>query len=170
MRYVPSTATYDGTATNLQDRYELGSGLVDAVKYAIPNLGLDPKTSPEAEFLELAGHENLEQHICSKIGAYVKKINEQLKTTNGVLGYMRVAESKRRLFRPPPRTQRPLHPLAEFDMSLPYANKVSAFNGEVWSMKPDGTVESILPPERVWHPRNTQTHFSASGCPFSASF
>jgi hypothetical protein len=168
MRYIPSTATCNLAPTRLDNRYDLGDGLIEAVNYGIKSLGLDRTTSPEAEFLNLVRF-SPEEHK-GKIKAYVDKVNERLKTKEGVLEYMKVAESNRRLFRPHPRTQKPLHPLAEFDMSLPYANKIDAFKHEVWSMKPDGTVQCTRPEVNIWHPRNTQTHFSASGCPFSASF
>jgi len=167
MRYIPSTATLQDPASK-DDKYGLGSDLVEVVTNAIPNLDLDPKTSPEAEFLDLVKNPNLLQVAKARIQAYVDKINAELAKPSGVLNFMRIAETKRRLFRPPPRYQKPLHPLAEFDMSLPYASRMQ--EKETYYMKEDATAEAIPPPSKIWHPRNTQAHFSSAGCPFSSSF
>ncbi|KAK2733888.1 hypothetical protein FQN57_001938, partial [Myotisia sp. PD_48] len=136
MRYMPSTLTFDAKSTG-DDKYGFGNDLINAIEYAMKSLGLDQDTSPEAEFLKLARRTDLEEHSLKTIKDYIEGINKQLKTKDGIAGYIRVAESKRRQFRPHPRTNRPVHPLAEFDMSLPYASKIGA---ETWRMKKDGSV------------------------------
>jgi hypothetical protein len=167
MRYIPSTATLQDP-TSKDDKYKLGSDLIEVIENAIHDLELDPKTSPEAEFLDLVNNPNLVQVAKARIQTYVNKINIELAKPAGVLGYMRIAETKRRLFRPPPKYQKPLHPLAEFDMSLPYASRMG--EKETYFMKEDATPEVIAQPSKIWHPRNTQVHFSSAGCPFSSSF
>lgn len=169
MRYIPSTATLDTNLPKDDDRYNLGVDLIEVIENAITDFELG-QDSPEAEFIGLVKQEDhdLYQAAKDKLQIYVKGINEKLKTQEGVLEYMRVAETKRRIFRPPPKMQRPVHPLAEFDMSLPYASRVPLDGA--YTMKPDGTVEELTPPAKIWHPRNIQSHFSSAGCPFSASF
>ena len=167
MRYVPSTVIYSATA-NSDDRYGFGTDLIEAIELGIETLELDPKTSPEAEFLGIVRLPNQKEEVMNRISQYVTNVNAQLARPEGVLGYLKLAESKRCLFRPPPSTRRPVHPLAEFDLMLPYASKLPS--DEVWTMKPDGSVENTGLESNIWHPRNTQTHFLASGCPFSASF
>lgn len=169
MRYIPSTAIYDPTAKG-EDQYQLGKDLVEAIKYAMISLELDPETSPEAEFLKLAAIEDISAEAQAMITSYVENINAKLKSREGILDYMKVAETKRRKFRPHKRTQKPSHPLAEFDMSLPYAAKLGLDEGDNWIMRPDGRAEEEGLLQNYWHPRNTQNHFSASGCPFSAAF
>jgi hypothetical protein len=176
MRYIPSTvnlSTSAGSASgNDHDRYGFGRDLEVAVRGAITKLELDPDTSPEAEFLRFLkiADDDWQRVLKDRIEEYVQRINVQLKTKAGILGYLRVAETKRRTFRPPPITQRPLHPLAEFDMSLPYATRIDAFSDCNWVMQSDATVMQIPTAKSIWHPRNTQAHLSSAGCPFSASF
>jgi hypothetical protein len=169
MRYIPSTLVHSPTGSSDDDRYLFSKDLAEAVSIGIESLELDPKTSPEAEFLDYLSRDDLEQVAKKKIVDYVNNINRLLTSKDGVLGYMKLAETKRRMFRPPPSTRRPVHPLAEFDLSLPYASKMGPFSQE-WKMKPDATVVAADSDHDVWHPRNTQAHFSSAGCPFSASF
>lgn len=166
MRYIPSTATLDNRGTT-DDRYRLGPDLVEVIENQIENLGLDAN-SPEQEFCNLMEEEDLDKHAKDQITSYISKINRNLGTSSGVLGYMRLAETKRRLFRPAPSTQKPQHPLGEFAMMLPYASRMP--DGDTWIMNRDALVENITPPQKIWHPRNSQVHFSSAGCPFSASF
>ena len=165
MRYVPSTATYDKEAPR-QDKYTLGEDLIAAVERGVTTYDYHDE-SPEVEFVQLARNPNIFHDSRKAIEAYVNNINDHLKTENGVLDYMKVAETRRRTFRPPPRSQRPPHPLAEFDLTLPYAQKMDPGFEETWVMKSNGTVASALPVKNVWHPRDNQAHLIASGCPFS---
>lgn len=169
MRYIPSTLDYCPTGTSEDDRYRFSTDLAEAVQTGIESLELDPKTSPEAEFLELLSNPDVEQEARKRLQAYVDNINKKLSTKEGVSDYMALAETKRRMFRPPPSTRRPVHPLAEFDLSLPYASAIDPGQKE-WKMMQNGAVVLADSDNDVWHPRNTQAHFSSAGCPFSASF
>jgi len=167
MRYIPSTAVYRLAKASTQDRYGFGGDLVEAIEYAKVSLGWNDK-SPEAEFLKLVNLENLEEVAKNQIKEFVDKVNVNLGNPQGVLGYMRVAETRRRMFRPPLSLKRPVHPLAEFDLALPYSTQMP--DSETWLMLPDASVKNAEPSHKIWHPRNTQAHFSSAGCPFSASF
>ncbi|RYP20438.1 hypothetical protein DL765_002814 [Monosporascus sp. GIB2] len=172
MRYIPSTLVFSPAGSSSDDRYLFSNDLAEAIQTGIESLELNKRTSPEAEFLELLSQPDLEQEAKRRIQKYVNNINAKLATKEGVLGYMRLAESKRRMFRPPPSSRRPVHPLAEFDLSLPYASKMPSTGSSLvqWIMKPDASVVSAESDNDIWHPRNTQAHFSSAGCPFSASF
>jgi hypothetical protein len=168
MRYMPSEAQYIPAAASTDDRYGFGKDLIQAIEYAKISLELDD-ASPEVEFLDLMKLPNLEEEARKTLSTFIQQANVRLATKDGVLGYLRVSETKRRLFRPPPATRRSLHPLAEFDMSVPYATKMG--DGEVWLMQKDASVVKEQDPSgSTWHPRNSQAHFSSAGCPFSASF
>lgn len=162
MRYVPSTATYDATASK-EDKYALGEDLVAAVEQGIENYGRD-KASPEAEFISLARNPKIIKDAKAQIQMYVANINRHLDTADGVLDYLRVAETRRRTFRPHPRSQKPAHALAEFSLTLPYARNMDE---DTWVMKADGSVEKAALRRDVWHPRDNQAHLIASGCPYS---
>ena len=167
LHYVPSTLMYSATASS-NDRYEFGKDLVDAVALGIETLGLDPENSAEHDFLYWARVEEQEKQVKIELSKYAARVNEQLATLEGVLGYMKITETRRSMFRPPPTSHKPVHPLAEFDLQLPYASKFP--HDENWRMKSDGTACKVDPDPSVWHPRNTQAHYVASGCPFSTSF
>lgn len=177
MRYIPSTALLSPspppTPASSSDRYTLGADLVAAVERAIANNALPP-SSPEAEFVGLARSAGDINAVASaRLREYVAAVNARLATADGVLDYMRVAETRRRTFRPPPRSGRPNHPLAEFDLTLPYAVGMGGADGgggEAWAMRRDGGVERVDAGNggrSVWHPRDSTAHFSAVGCPFS---
>lgn len=166
MRYIPSTATLSNRDTP-KDRYRLGKHLVKVIGNQINRLEL-VANSPEQEFCDLMEEEDLYKYAKDEIIDYVGKTNLNLATSDGVLGNMRLAESKRRLFRPAPSTQRLQHPLGEFAIMLLYASRMS--EKDTWIIKRDASVENITPPQKIWHSRNSQVHFSSPGCPFSSSF
>ncbi|RYP70984.1 hypothetical protein DL771_005079 [Monosporascus sp. 5C6A] len=160
------------SGSSSDDRYLFSNDLAEAIQTHIESLELNRRTSPEAEFLELLSQPDLEQEAKRRIQKYVNNINAKLATKEGVLGYMKLAESKRRMFRPTRSSGRPVHPLAEFDLSLPYASNMPSNGSSLgqWMMKPNASVVPAESDNDIWHPRNTQAHFSSTGCPFSASF
>ncbi|KAI9771242.1 MAG: hypothetical protein M1839_002826 [Geoglossum umbratile] len=161
MRYIPSQArpTSDG-------EYNIHNGIINRIRKSDEASKPD---SPEREFIGYIDKGNdLVKHCQDKIQAYVASINKKLQSAIMVQKYLLVAESRRRTFRPPPLSARPKHSLAEFEMSLPYACQLDP-NWKLVEMTPSGDVKEMALPCGVWHPRNTQTDFLSSCCPFSTS-
>ncbi|KAF3927116.1 hypothetical protein AA313_de0208487 [Arthrobotrys entomopaga] len=165
MKYIPSTVRHVKPGTD--DAYDLGVDLIEVVRKRIIAQQLGGE-SPESELIrnydEIAKDPSW---AAQRLVQYIGKVKEHIKSPNGVLDYVKVAETRRRMVRPPRRTGKPPHPLAEFDMSLPYATEMDKKFQENWVMREDGQVENLAPSNSVWHPRNNQTSFAAAGCPFS---
>lgn len=104
MQYVPQQTTFNGTS------YDLDSAFIANVKassYAKSQVA----DSPEVQFLNLL-QVDLPTHQLS-VAKYVAAANKNIKTAQGILDYMKLAETRRRIYRP--------LPLDEFGFTLPYA-------------------------------------------------
>ncbi|KAF1998461.1 hypothetical protein P154DRAFT_577808 [Amniculicola lignicola CBS 123094] len=143
---VPSTARYNEGETNF------GSAFTKVVQTAAS--GLD-EGSPEAEYIRFMDDPgDLTGIVTKKLRDYVASINKKLQSPQApawVEKYLKVAESKRRMFRPPPRSGRPSNPLAEFEMALPYARKMED-DLDPWEMTADGGAAQVPTSKAIWHP------------------
>ena len=164
MRYVPSTARFVGQTTNF------GVAFTKIVREISEQP--DKTDSPEAEYIKWIDiTEDFNGAVIETLGDYIRSINKKIKSQKAaqwVQEYLKVAESKRRIFKPPPRSKRPAHPLAEFPMTLPYATRM-VDDLDPYEMTANGEVKKRPVSKDIWHPRNSQAHFSSSGCPFSSS-
>lgn len=104
LMYVPQQTTWDPSSR----KYDLDNKFLEAVR-ASPQA--TQEGSPEFQFLALRGR-NRDQHR-KEVEVYMEKVKVRLLTPDGVLDYMTLAESRRRIFRP--------LPLNEFGYTLPYA-------------------------------------------------
>ena len=104
MQYVPQRTNFDGKA------YDLESGFIANVK-ASSYVQSQATDSPEVQFLNLLGLDlsTHQQNVANYMAAACKNI----RTAKGLLDYMTLAESRRRIYRP--------LPLDEFGFTLPYA-------------------------------------------------
>ncbi|KXX82080.1 hypothetical protein MMYC01_201566 [Madurella mycetomatis] len=165
MRYIPSTARWDGT------KYTLGTGLTRAIRAAA---AAKPDGSPEAEYVQLLDAQgDFSVNFSDKLIAFIAQVNKGLKDSrhskDSVKNCLRVAESKRRIFRPSPWLNLPAHPLAEFNMALPYATSMPDDPSGPWEFTASGAFRQAKPSENIWHSRSAQAPFSSAGCPFSST-
>ncbi|KAI9655095.1 MAG: hypothetical protein M1821_005578 [Bathelium mastoideum] len=123
MAYLPQSATLTGSM------YDFEAQFVDAVRRSKYNK--DPN-SPESQFLAL--YDKPPDHFQSIFSTYFSKIQKRLKTQEGVSDYLKLAESRRRIFRP--------LPLDEFGAQLPYALGLKPDWKKV-EMTQDGTITDI---------------------------
>lgn len=128
MQYIPTVTTLNGTT------YDLESTFINTVKAS--GAFKDP-SSPEYTFIQLLGapvttHQN-------RIKAYITNVSKRLETYNGLLDYMKLAESRRRIYRP--------LPLDEFGATLPYARKLGS-DLPMYEMTEAGTIQP-MPDEGV---------------------
>ena len=123
MQYVPTSTTFNGTT------YDLESTFIKNVESS--SYFKDP-SSPEYIFIQL-----LEASVTThqkRINAYIKKVCDQLKGYNGLLDYMKLAESRRRIYRP--------LPLDEFGATLPYARNLGQ-DLSMYEMTEEGTIQKM---------------------------
>ena len=83
MQYVPTATTLNGTT------YDLESTFISTVKAS--GAFKDP-SSPEYAFIQLLGAPVTTHQ--DGIKAYITNVSKRLKTYNGLLDYMKLAESK----------------------------------------------------------------------------
>ena len=123
MQYVPTSTTLNGTT------YDLESNFVNAVKAS--GAFKDPN-SPEYAFIQLLGvPATIHQ---SRVKAYIDNVGRRLKSYEGLLDYMKLAESRRRIYRP--------LPLDEFGATLPYALKLGP-DLPMYEMMEAGTIQPM---------------------------
>jgi len=158
MRYIPSQARR-GPAGG----YDLHVGIVANIE---KSAGARESESPEFEFLHYLHQKELSSYCVKLLQEYTQNITKNLQISARVQDYLLLAESRRRIFRPPPITSRPQHSLAEFPMTLPYACKIKP-GDRLFEMAPTARIRETTKPPSHWHPRNTQTDFLSTGCPFS---
>lgn len=125
LQYVPDDATLnaDGKGYDMDDRF-------------IANVQASPRikdgTSPEAEFLS-----NLDQGkqtaFPHAMTAFFQTVQKRLKVQAGLADYLKLAESRRRIYRP--------LPLDEFALTLPWALKYD--KGKYFEMKQNGTIQEM---------------------------
>jgi hypothetical protein len=166
MRYVPSTARWDGA------KYTLGPGLTRAIRTAAADKADD--TSPEAEYLRLIDTPgDFSVNFTNKLISFVTRDNKGLQDSrhaeSSVRNCLKIAESKRRIFRPSPWLNLAAHPLSEFNVALPYATRMADDSSGPWEFTADGAFRQAKPSENIWHPRTAQAPFSSAGCPFSST-
>jgi hypothetical protein len=124
LQYVPDEATFDPATKS----YDMEQGFIDAVK-ASPRM--QDITSPEYEFVQ-----NLSKttdYFSNMLTGYITKVQKRLKTQDGVSDYLKLAESRRRVYRPVP--------LDEFAFTLPWA-WLWKYNKPL-EMTPDGTIQEV---------------------------
>lgn len=123
MQYVPTSTTLHGTI------YDLESTFISVVKAS--HAFKDPG-SPEYEFIQLLGTP-VETHR-KRIKAYIGNVSKQLTTYKGLLDCMKLAESRRRIYRP--------LPLDEFGATLPYARNLGP-DLPMYEMTEAGTIQPM---------------------------
>lgn len=106
MQYVPGGITFDSETKT----YDCEIQLIENVKASSHYVNGD-KESPEYRFISLLGV-SLED-MQAKIKTYFKSVAARLQTFDGMVEYLTLAESRRRIYRPVP--------LNEFALTLPYA-------------------------------------------------
>jgi len=124
LQYVPDEATFNPTTKS----YDMEQGFITAVK-ASPRM--QDITSPEYEFvLNLS---KTTEDFSNMLTSYISKVQKRLMKQDGVSDYLKLAESRRRIYRPVP--------LDEFAFTLPWA--------WLWKyakpleMTPDGMIQEI---------------------------
>lgn len=158
MKYIPDTAlclghkSYDLEGTILQN-------INKSSQKGIPG-------SAEAEYLKWLRSDSTE--MIETICTYIQQVDRRLQTQEGVDDVLRLAESRRRIFRPPPGSQEPGSGLAEFDMSIPYAMSLD-WDARRVIMKGSGEVEEMTGPphELTTNILSPGSRFGAGGCPFA---
>ncbi|CAG8443577.1 12763_t:CDS:1 [Funneliformis caledonium] len=130
MKYIPDTARYDNSTKS----YDLVENIVKNIKSGANN---SPKESVEAVFL---GYWDLTDEVLKKnckmiIEQYFANLQINLQKQDGVDDLIRLAESRRRLFRS--------KPLNEFDLTLPICSNITS-DALSLEMSPQGTVRPSL--------------------------
>lgn len=104
MQYLPKKTTL------VDARYDMEAIFVANIRASSHAQGTD---SPETQFLALYDKPPSFDAIKRRLGSYLRKVNYGISTAEGLTDYMKLAESRRRIYRP--------LPLDEFGMTLPYA-------------------------------------------------
>ena len=128
MQYIPTTTTLT------ENKYDLESNFIAAVTASD---AMKDASSPEYAFVQLLSVSV--DTLQTRIGVYFSRISKALKTYEGLRDYMKLAESRRRIYRP--------LPLDEFGFTLPYARKMDP-STPWYEMTEQGTIQPI-PPEGV---------------------
>jgi hypothetical protein len=124
LQYVPDEATFNPDTKS----FDMEQRFIDAVK-ASPRM--QDETSPEYEFVQNLSKTSTE--FQDTLTEYFKKVQKRLKSQDGIADYLKLAESRRRVYRPVP--------MDEFSLTLPWA--------WLWKytrpleMTPDGTIQEI---------------------------
>jgi hypothetical protein len=124
LQYVPDEATYNTTTKS----YDMDKVFTDAVK-ASPRI--KDTTSPEYEFVQNLSRPT--SFFSDMLSSYISKTQKRLKTQDGVSDYLKLAESRRRIYRP--------LPLDEFAFTLPWA--LSWKYTKPLEMTSEGTIQEI---------------------------
>ena len=124
-QYVPSTTTLQGK------EYDLESNFVSAIRRSA--FAKDPE-SLESRFLEYYDSGKEASDYSPIIKAYLDAALSKLKTVDGLVEQLSLAESRRRLYRP--------LPLDEFGLTLPYAINIPV-DAPPLEMTPDGSTQQI---------------------------
>ena len=123
MQYVPTATTLSGTS------YDLESTFISTVK---ASSAFKDSSSPEYAFIQLLGAPVTTHQ--RRIKAYIDNVSKRLKSYNGLLDYMKLAESRRRIYRP--------LPLDEFGATLPYARELGP-ELPMYEMTEAGTIQPM---------------------------
>lgn len=146
MQYVPETSALDTESY----RYNLEDVFVANVNGpAFYKQG--DRESPEFQFISLLEVE-LEQHR-KRVQAYLNRVRDRLKTSEGTLEYLILAESRRRIYRP--------LPIDEFSITLPYALNYSPDQKARFEMTESGEIRPL--PARGMRLFETWTGTQADG-------
>ena len=106
MYYIPNITSLSNNI------YDLGSNFIAAVRNSTPVINKDV-SSPEYQFLQLYdGSDDVEAYQM-RFSKYLTIVNSRISTPDGLLDYLKLAESRRRIYHP--------LPLDEFGVQLPYA-------------------------------------------------
>ncbi|KIW87788.1 uncharacterized protein Z519_11762 [Cladophialophora bantiana CBS 173.52] len=132
MQYVPMSTVYNETT----GKYELEDQFIANVKNSKFYLDEDPEVrnaSPEYQFISLLDTE-LETHR-ARIRQYMHSVDARLKTVEGLIDYIRLAESRRLIYRP--------LPLDEFALTIPYALKYGLDFNSRYEMTEAGDIQTL---------------------------
>jgi len=123
LRAIPDTLTLNAAHDNLSD--QLAQAIVNASQTS-------PQDSPEREFAAnwQLGATAWQAAIEQRLTAYMVAVTQHLTTQAGFFDYVRLAESRRREFRP--------RPLNEFSLLLPVTNTPA--DAPLLQMRADGSV------------------------------
>ena len=124
-QYVPSSTSLQGA------EYDFEANFVSAIKRS--SFAQDP-SSPEYQFLAFYKSGNQASDYQNIIQQYFNGLVNQFNTTKGMIQHLRLAESRRRLYRP--------LPLDEFGFTLPYAIKIPV-DAPFLEMTPAGKIQPI---------------------------
>jgi hypothetical protein len=130
MQYVPETTVYNEDA----GKYDLEDQFIVNVKES-KFFKEQVQESPEYQFISLLDAE-LKDHQ-KRIQSYLKNVQIRLKTVDGLADYLRLAESRRRIYRP--------LPLDEFALTLPYALKYGLDFNTRYEMTESGEIQNMAP-------------------------
>lgn len=125
MQYVPGETTFNPE----NKTYDMETKFIANVKDSKP-FKVEDKDSPESQFISLL--DTALPDLQSRIKRYFDAVDSRLKTVDGVLDYLTLAESRRRIYRPVP--------LNEFGMTLPYALNYGPTADARYEMTETGTI------------------------------
>lgn len=108
MQYIPKVARL----TQGGKEYDLEANFIAAIRKSSFAVNKD-EASPEYQLLQIYDDSAKMDEYLQKRQAYVSAVNDALQTEEGILDYLKLAESHRRIYRP--------LPLDEFGVQLPYA-------------------------------------------------
>ena len=128
MQYIPTTTTLTGNT------YDLEANFIAAVKASDT---FKDHSSPEYAFVQLLNVSTNDHQ--KRIQAYLNNVFKRLKKYEGLRDYLKLAESRRRIYRP--------LPLDEFGFTLPYARNLDP-STPWYEMTEQGTIQPI-PPDGV---------------------
>ncbi|ERF76404.1 hypothetical protein EPUS_06962 [Endocarpon pusillum Z07020] len=128
MQYLPEQTSYDSASKT----YDLESQLIANVKKSHSFKSGDTE-SPEHQFISLLDVKL--EDMRSRIKRYFDNVVTRLNTLDGMIDYLTLAESRRRIFRPVP--------LNEFGPTLPYAVKYGHEQGARFEMTENGEIQPM---------------------------
>ena len=128
MQYIPTITTLTGNT------YDLEANFIAAVKSSD---SFKDQSSPEYTFVQLLNVST--NDLQKRIQTYLNNVFKRLKKYEGLRDYMKLAESRRRIYRP--------LPLDEFGFTLPYARNLDP-STPWYEMTEQGTIQPI-PPDGV---------------------
>lgn len=111
LNYIPDTANY--VPGNLEDGYDLVDNIVNNIRTAARKL---PEHTVEVKFIKDWDDRDLIKNCNDRINEYFKRIQQNMRTQEGVNNLIQLADSRRRMFR------RKL--LSEFDLTFPYSTNL----------------------------------------------
>ena len=124
-QYVPSKTLLNGT------EYDFEANFISAIRTSTFGKETD---SPESQFLAFYDSGKQADDYKQIITQYMGIMSDQIKSEKGLLQHLKLAESRRRLYRP--------LPLDEFGFTLPYATLLS-LDAPFLEMMPNGTIQPI---------------------------